>query len=102
MLRLAHSEGTKLGKIKTKGRTTHIGRGVYYELCRVLNQDDELVYQISSTFPIIKIGAPAPLPDIESLFTLRDILAALEMFKISEQAEWNQVTQRAFYKYLLK
>ena len=32
-------------------------------------------------------GAPAPLPDIGSLFTLRDILAALEMLKISEPSE---------------
>ena len=32
-------------------------------------------------------GPPVPLPDIGSLFTLRDILAAIEMLKISEPNE---------------
>ena len=32
-------------------------------------------------------GPPAPLPDIGSLYTYRDVLAALEMMKISEPSE---------------
>ena len=50
-------------------------------------------------------GPPVPLPDIGSLFTVRDVLAAVEMLKISqpETSYWklcNQITPKVRYKWV--
>ena len=51
-------------------------------------------------------GPPVPLPDIGSLFTLRDVMAAVEMLKIShpEQSHWklcNQITPQVRAKWVV-